>query len=201
MTIWSMQIRKFWKTFGEFRECWLEKYLDAIAMPIHYVKWWRANIVLQWQGAKFFKTRKLQTGIQWCVVSSPWKCRFGIHEIRSDLSCSQIIFPSPWNSSHHVSALHLGAGERAPGSTFVLNWVKTKKQPYDFSLVNYSWGAEANPWPWLACCQGSKAFGLYESNAGVSVLKKYLATGYLSWCQALIVGLGFQKALGFRISC
>ena len=36
-------------------------------------------------------------------------------------------------------------------------------------LVN---GVEANPWPWLACCQGSKAFGLYESNPDVSVLKK-----------------------------
>lgn len=90
-------------------------------------------------GPKIFQYAKLQTDIQWRVVSSPWKCRFGIHEICSDLSCGQVICPSPWNTSHHLSALHpsLGARERAPGSTSVLNWVELIEKQ---RACEWSWG-------------------------------------------------------------
>lgn len=120
-------------------------------------------------GRKIFPYTKLQTSIQWCVVSSPWKCRFGIHEICSDLSCGQVICPSPWNTSHHLSALHpsLGARERAPGSTSVLNWVELIEKQ---RACEWSWGQSM-----AVACVLSRFQSIWivsQSNPDVSVLKK-----------------------------
>lgn len=166
-------------------------------MPIHDAKWWRANIVLQWEGAKNFNTLNYKQ-----VFSGVLFLRHGNADLEYMKSVRTWVV-AKWLSisvKYFAPSLSITSIARCQGES---TWVNICLELSRIDRKTTCLWMELRPihGRGLRVVKVPKHLDCM-SQIQMSLCSKYvLATGYLSWCQALIVGLGFQKALGFRISC